>query len=162
MQISRIYSNKPTIFAPIDFNFGAAADRLNVVYGEVHQPRDQKKDSHNLGKTTLIHLIDFLMLKGMSPDHFLVKHIDRFKVFHFFIEVALNSGDFATVRRSAAEPNKVAMKRHMRSLLDMSDAADDAWDHVGMSREEATKLLDGWLNLGQRLGLLPVLRGVAL
>ncbi len=147
MQISRIYSNRPAIFAPIDFNFGDHADRLNVIYGEVHQPRDQKRDSHNLGKTTLIHVIDFLMLKGMSPDHFLVKHIDRFKDFVFFIEIALNSGDFATVRRSASDPNKVAMQRHPQPNVDMTDAPDDAWDHVDMSREEAGKLLDGWLNL---------------
>jgi len=87
------------------------------------------------------------MLKGMSPDHFTVKHIDRFTDFVFFIEIALNSGDFATVRRSAAEPNKVAMRRHPQPNVDMTDAPDDAWDHVDMSREEATKLLDGWLNL---------------
>jgi uncharacterized protein YydD (DUF2326 family) len=147
MQISRIYSNNGGIFSPIDFNCGVSANRLNVIYGEVHHPKDQKKDSHNLGKTTLIHLIDFLLLKGMSPDQFLVKHIERFNDFVFYIEIALNTGDFATIRRSAAEPNKIALKRHPEHEVDLSVVPDDAWDHVDMSREDATTLLDGWLDL---------------
>jgi uncharacterized protein YydD (DUF2326 family) len=147
MQISRVYSNKNAVFDPIDFNFGATADRLNVIYGEVHHPKDQKRDSHNLGKSTLIHLIDFLMLKGTASEQFLVKHQDRFKDFVFFIEIALNSGDFATVRRSAAEPNKISLKRHPEHELDRNAAPEDSWDHVDMSREDAEKLLDAWLDL---------------
>src|SRR5215470_6278534 len=147
MQIGRIYSNNPAIFASIDFNCRETANRLNVIYGEVHHPKDQKKDSHNLGKTTLIHLIDFLLLKGMSPEQFLVKHFERFESFVFFIEIALNAGDFATIRRGAADPNKIALKRHAERQLDMNAAADDVWDHVDMSREDAGKLLEGWLDL---------------
>src|SRR5690349_5897070 len=112
MQLSRIYSNRPEIFHPIDFNAGKTANKLNVIYGEVRHPKDRKKDSHNLGKTTLIHLIDFLLLKGTSPDQFLVKHQDRFKGFVFFVEILLNTGGYATIRRGAAEPNKIAMKQH--------------------------------------------------
>jgi uncharacterized protein YydD (DUF2326 family) len=48
MQISRIYSNEPEVFNPIEFNCRVVANRLNVIYGEVHHPKDQKKDSHNL------------------------------------------------------------------------------------------------------------------
>jgi uncharacterized protein YydD (DUF2326 family) len=149
MQIGRIYSNNPAVFSPIDFNCRDTADRLNVVYGEVHRPKDQKKDSHNLGKTTLIHLIDFLLLKGTSPDQFLVKHTERFSDFVFFIEIALNAGDYATIRRGAAEPNRIALRRHAeRQLqLDSSTATEDVWDHVDMSREETSTLLDGWLDL---------------
>lgn len=147
MQISRIYSNQPHVFTAIDFNFGEQSDRLNVIYGEVRHRRDQKKDSHNLGKTTLIHLIDFLLLKGTAQEQFLIKHHDRFKDFVFFIEVALNSGEFATVRRSAADPNKIALKKHPEGIQDFVDAADDTWDHFDMSREAASQLLDGWLDL---------------
>jgi uncharacterized protein YydD (DUF2326 family) len=115
-----------------------------VIYGEVHHPKDQKKDSHNLGKTTLIHLIDFLMLKGTWPELFIVKHEERFKRFVFFIEIALNNGGFATIRRAVSDPNKMAMKRHSESVADFTECADDAWDHVDLSREDASKLLDGW------------------
>jgi len=94
MQISRIYSDKDDLFHPIDFNFGDHADRLNIIFGDVKKPKDKKRDSHNLGKTTLLHLIEFLMLKGTAPEQFLVKHQDRFLGLQFFIEIRLNSGDF--------------------------------------------------------------------
>lgn len=147
MQISRLYSNLPDIFSPIDFNHGENAIRLNIIYGEVRHPSDQKRDSHNLGKTTLLHLIDFLLLKGMWQGQFLVKNKEQFERFTFYIEIALNAGDFATVRRGAADPNQIAMTRHADAGRDFAAAADDAWDHPNISREDAVRLLDGWLDL---------------
>jgi uncharacterized protein YydD (DUF2326 family) len=148
MQISRVYSDKPVLFLPIDFNCEDKADRLNVIYGEVRHPKDRKRDSHNLGKSTLLHLLDFLLLKGTAPEHFLFRHRERFKNFTFFIEIALNSGDFATVRRAADDPNKIAMARHAEGGQDFNNEPEDSWDHVGLAREEAFRLLDGWLDLG--------------
>jgi uncharacterized protein YydD (DUF2326 family) len=147
MQISRIYSNKPRIFPPIDLNYGVEATRLNVVYGEVHHPADQKKSSHNLGKTTLLHLIDFMLLKGHSSDHFLFKHKDRFEAFVFFIEIVLNDGSFATIRRGPAAPTKIALKRHSEHGLQFVDAPEDFWDHSDIAIENAIKILEGWLDL---------------
>jgi uncharacterized protein YydD (DUF2326 family) len=147
MQISRIYSNKPRIFAPIDLNYGAEANKLNVVYGEVHHPADQKKTSHNLGKTTLLHLVDFLLLKGHSADHFLFAHKDRFEAFNFYIELQLNDGSFATVRRGPAAPTKIALKRHSEHGLQFVDAPEDFWDHSDIAIDNAIKILDGWLDL---------------
>lgn len=147
MQISRIYSNSPTIFEPVDFNFGADAARLNVVLGEVRKPADRKRDSHNLGKTTLLHVIDFMMLRGMSPEFFLVKHKHRFERFVFFLEISLNSGDFATIRRSPANPNEIGLKRHAEGRQNFCDAPEDEWDHAAMPIDAAKTLLDGWLDL---------------
>jgi uncharacterized protein YydD (DUF2326 family) len=113
----------------------------------VRHPSDKKRDSHNLGKTTLLHLIDFLLLKGMSPDHFLVRDKERFGDFIFFVELALNAGDYATVRRGAANPNRVAMTRHSEPGLQFVSAAEDVWDHPDISRDDAVRLLDGWLDL---------------
>jgi len=147
MQISRLYTNKPDVFAPISFNSGEEATLLNVVYGEVRHPTDQKRDSHNLGKTTLLHVIDFTLLKGMSPEHFLVRNKERFEDFVFYIELALSAGDYATVRRAASNPNRVAMTRHVDAGLTLAEAADDTWDHPDLSRDDAVRLLDGWLDL---------------
>ena len=147
MQISRIYSNKPDVFSPIVLNYGGEANRLNVIYGEVRRPEDKKRDSHNLGKTTLLHLIDFLLLRGMSPEHFLQKHKRRFEGFTFFIELRLNSGQFATIRRGTADPNSVALTSHSEPGLQFADAAEDIWDHADISRDNAVKLLDAWMNL---------------
>jgi uncharacterized protein YydD (DUF2326 family) len=147
MQIAQIYSNAPEIFSPIDFNFGEDANLLNVVYGEVRHPSDQKRDSHNLGKTTLLHLIDFLLLKGMSPEQFLVRNKDQFEGIVFFIELALSAGDYATIRRAAANPSRVAMTRHAESRLQLANAPEDQWDHPDISRDDGVRLLDGWLDL---------------
>lgn len=147
MQLSRLYSNLPDIFSPIAFNHGADANRLNVVLGEVKHPKDRKKDSHNLGKTTLLHLIDFMMLKGWSQDSFLYRHRDRFGDFVFFLEIALNSGGYATIRRSVAAPTRIALSRHEDPAADFSAVADDGWDHPDLPIDEAIKLLDAWLDL---------------
>lgn len=147
MQLSRLYSNLPDLFSPVAFNHGADANRLNVVLGEVKHPKDRKKDSHNLGKTTLLHLIDFMMLKGWSQESFLYKHRDRFSEFVFFLEIALNSGGYATLRRSVVSPTRIALSRHEDPDADFSAAADDDWDHPDLPIDEAIKLLDAWLDL---------------
>jgi hypothetical protein len=56
MQISGVYCNHPEILLPVRFNYGLDAHELNVVLGEVRRPTDKKRDSHNLGKTTLLTL----------------------------------------------------------------------------------------------------------
>lgn len=147
MQLSRLYSNLPDILSPVAFNHGADANRLNVVLGEVKHPKDRRKDSHNLGKTTLLHLIDFMMLKGWSQESFLHRHRDRFSDFVFFLEIALNSGGYATIRRSVVAPTRIALSRHEDPDADFSAAADDVWDHPDLPIDEAIKLLDAWLDL---------------
>lgn len=147
MQISRIYSNRAGILEAVDFNFGTRASRLNVVLGEIRKPQDLKSDSHNLGKTTLLHMVDFLLLSGLGPDHFLVVHESRFKDFDFYLEIALNAGEFATVRRNPSNPGRIGLTRHGESGQDFTAASEDAWDHPDLSLEEARTLLDAWLDL---------------
>ena len=147
MQISRLYSNHDEVFTPIDFNFGDDATSLNVVLGEIRHPSDLARDSHNLGKTTLLHLIDFLLLKGMWQGHFFVKNKSLFEGFEFFIEIALNSGGFATVRRGVNDPNQISLVRHDKSETTFVDAPEERWDHFELSRSDAEVILDSWLDL---------------
>ena len=132
MQISRLYSNRDEVFTPIEFNFGEDATCLNAVLGEIRHPSDDARDSHNLGKTTLLHLIDFLMLKGMSQGHFLVKNKSLFEGFEFFIEIALNSGRFATVRRGVDDPNLVSLALHDEPRETFIDVSEDGWTCRGL------------------------------
>jgi uncharacterized protein YydD (DUF2326 family) len=83
----------------------------------------------------------------MSPDNFLARNAQRFADFVFFIEIALNAGDYATVRRSVTQASHVALTRHAEPGQDLVEAADDAWDHPDMSRDDAVTLLDAWLDL---------------
>ena len=85
MKLSRLYSNKPDLFEPVDFARG-----LNVVMAEIRLPENRDKDTHNLGKTTLGRLLDFGFLAGRDPKFFLFKHLDLFKYFVFLLEVELS------------------------------------------------------------------------
>jgi uncharacterized protein YydD (DUF2326 family) len=54
VKLSRLYSDKPHLFTPIDFVAG-----LNVVVAEIRLPENRNKDTHNLGKSTLGRMLDF-------------------------------------------------------------------------------------------------------
>jgi uncharacterized protein YydD (DUF2326 family) len=113
----------------------------------VTKPKERKLDSHNLGKTTLIHVLDFTLLRGMGGGHFLERHQARFESLVFFIEVALADGGFVTVRRSVADPNCIAFKRHRDSRQDFSSLPDESWDHTELALSAARDLMDAYLNL---------------
>ena len=108
MKLSKIYSNEP--FHEVVFNEG-----FNVILGQVTKPKDKNVDSHNLGKTTLIHVIDFLMLKKIDKKHFFTKHEKLFKDYVFYLEILLNSGKYLTIKRSVAEATKYRSKYMMKS-----------------------------------------------
>jgi uncharacterized protein YydD (DUF2326 family) len=90
---------------------------LNVIFAEVKRKRAKDGDSHNLGKTTLIALIDFMLLKDITgSDHFLAKHKQRFDNFVFFFELAIHGAGYVTIRRSVAEPNALVSSGRNRAL----------------------------------------------
>lgn len=141
MKLSRLYSNKPDLFDPVEFVQG-----LNVVMAEIRLPENRSKDTHNLGKTTLGRLLDFGFLAKRDPKFFLFKHSDVFKEFIFFIEIELEDASFVTIRRSVKEATKISFKRHQAGHQDLSGLALTEWDHVNMPFERARELLDGVLD----------------
>ncbi|MBF0616647.1 MAG: DUF2326 domain-containing protein [Nitrospirae bacterium] len=142
MKLSRLYSNKPEIFEPIDFIAG-----LNVILAEIRLPENKKKDTHNLGKTTLGRLIDFCLLSGRDKDFFLFKHKEIFEDFIFFIEIELLDGTFITVRRSVENATKISFKKHNDRKQDFSELPETSWDHLDIPFEKSKELLDGILDL---------------
>lgn len=142
MKLSKLYSNRPHQFAPIVFNSG-----LNAVLAEIRVPENRKKDTHNLGKTTLGRVIDFCLLSGKEPDFFLFKHESLFSDFVFLLEICLIDGSFITVRRAAKEPTKISFKHHNKPDMDFSRLATEEWDHVAVAFEKSKELLDGALDL---------------
>lgn len=141
MKLSRLYSNKPRVFGAIQFN-----DGLNVVLAEIRIPENRKKDTHNLGKSTLGRLLDFAFLSTRRQTFFLIKYPELFASFVFFLEVELEDGSFVTVRRSVEEATKVAFKKHAESRVDLAEAAQEAWDHWDVPFERAKTILDGYVN----------------
>lgn len=120
MQLSQLYSDQVELFPHIRFNCGERSNVLNVVFARVDRPKDSDKDSHNLGKTTLIHLLDFCLLKEVSETpakHFLVKNRSRFEHFVFFLEVLAHDGSFVTIRRGVSDFSAVSIKRHSEKTV---------------------------------------------
>lgn len=149
MKISKIYCNLPDVFCPIKFNLGSVGDpRLNIIIATITKPRDQGRDSHNLGKTTLIHVIDFLLLKGVSEDNsFLIKHRDRFENFVFFGEFQTDAGTFVTVRRSVRLPSKASFRIHGEPNQNLTELDEGDWDHFEVAEKKARQILDSYLEL---------------
>lgn len=147
MKLSRLYSNQPALFEPINFTTG-----LNVVLAEIRLPENKKKDTHNLGKTTLGRLLDFCLLSKRSPNFFLFKHLDLFKGFAFFLEIELLDGSFVTVQRTVKQATKISFKKHLVGKQDFTFLPRTHWDHVEVPFEKGKELLDGLLDLS---GLKP-------
>jgi uncharacterized protein YydD (DUF2326 family) len=142
MKLSRFYSNQPNLLDTIDFVPG-----LNVVLAEIRLPENMKKDTHNLGKTTIGRLIDFCFLSRRDDEFFLFKHLSLFENFVFFLEIELMDGGYLTIRRSVREHSKISLKRHVARAQDFSDLPEEDWDHAAVPFERARTILDGLLNL---------------
>lgn len=142
MKLSKLYTNKPELFDAVEFAGG-----LNVVLAEIRLPENMKKDTHNLGKTTLGRLIDFCLLSSRDKNFFLFKHHERFKGLAFFIEVELLDGNFVTIRRCVDEASKISFKKHREGKQNYISLADSYWDHLNMPFDRARELLDGLLDL---------------
>lgn len=141
MKLSKLYSNQSDLFQPINF-----VDGLNVVMAEIHQPKDRKKDTHNLGKTTLVRLLDFVLLATNDSNFFLFKHKEKFEDFTFFLEIKLDDNSFVTIRRSVKEASKISFKRDKAKYQDFSETPDAEWDHCNVPIKNARELLDGMLD----------------
>jgi uncharacterized protein YydD (DUF2326 family) len=142
MKLSKIYCNRTDIFEPISFVSG-----LNVIMAEIRLLENKKRDTHNLGKTTLGRLIDFCLLSSRDNRFFLFKHFDLFKGFIFFLELELLDGSFLTVRRGVQDASKISFKKHAEPRQDFTGLAESGWDHVDVPFDRAQGLLDGLLDL---------------
>jgi len=141
MKLSKLYSNKPNLFEPIDFVQG-----LNVVLAEIRLPENRAKDTHNLGKSTLTRLLDFCFLAGRSKNFFLFKHPDLFNEFVFFLEIELADASYITVRRSVRNASKISFKKHEARGQDLTGLSESEWDHTEIPFKRAVKLLDSFLD----------------
>lgn len=141
MKLSRLYSDRPSQFAPVDFVPG-----LNVVLAEIRLPENRQRDTHNLGKTTLGRMLDFGFLAGRDSKFFLFKHTELFANFTFFLEIELFDGSYVTVRRSVTEATKIAFKKHVARHQDLSTLSSIEWDHFDVPFERARELLDSLLD----------------
>lgn len=127
MKLSQIYSNKS--FKHAKFN-----DGINLVLAKVTKKLDKNKDSHNLGKTTLISVIDFMLLKEIDQSHIFVQYHLKFTEYVFYLELVLNNGEYLTIRRSVDAPTKIGFKvtKAAANLLN-----EQGWDMFAIKNAKA-------------------------
>ncbi len=135
MKLSQLYANKR--FKNIVFN-----DGLNLVLAKVTKKLDLNKDSHNLGKTTLIGVIDFMLLKEVKEEHIFKTYQEKFSGYVFFLEILLNSGEYLTIKRTVDTPTKISFKETTISSILLHD---EVWDKPSISFEKALTTLNDYL-----------------
>ncbi|WP_321429407.1 DUF2326 domain-containing protein [uncultured Methanolobus sp.] len=138
MKLCKIYSNDDNRFHNIKFHSG-----LNVVLAEINDKLKDDKDTHNLGKTLLISLIDFLLLKKIQDKSkfFLTK--GGFEEQVFFAELKLNNGQYLIIRRGVDQPTKISFKLSDEEATGFP--LDLAFDYENLSFKKAKEQLDSYL-----------------
>ena len=133
MKLSKLYSND-TRFHSIEFTLG-----INVVLGKVMQKYDMQRDSHNLGKSTLITLLDFMLLKKISNQHIFKRFYNVFSNHIFYIEITLPDKSYLTIKRSVQEASKISFKRSETSITCNEHTS---WDNENMPLSRAKAFLN--------------------
>ncbi len=136
MKLSQLYANKS--FKNIVFN-----DGLNLILAKVTRKLDLNKDSHNLGKTTLIAVIDFMLLKEVKEEHIFKTYQDKFSGYIFFLELLLNSGEYLTIKRAVEAPTKISFKK---TKISTNLLNEETWDKSGIGFDKAGIVLNDYLS----------------
>jgi uncharacterized protein YydD (DUF2326 family) len=112
MKLSKLYSNKPFH----NLSFFTEKGGLNVILGDA-----KGKQQHNLGKSKLAELLDFMFLKSFDKSFFFYKDVNKhkFEDYEFYLEILLNNGQFLTIKRTVENHTKIAFK--------LNDVASDSF-----------------------------------
>jgi len=144
MQLSKLYSNKEN-FKRIKFNING----LNVLYAEVKSDIDEKNNSHDLGKTKFAEMIDFMLLKEIDKNHFLlkIKKNDKsiFIDYVFYLELYLNTGQYLTIRRNIEFNTKISFALNDHTTVEFIPPSN--WEFENISIGKAKEVLSDYLSM---------------
>ncbi|MFA6977731.1 MAG: DUF2326 domain-containing protein [Ignavibacteriaceae bacterium] len=144
MQLSKLYSNKEN-FKNIKFNLNG----LNVLYAEVKANINEKKNSHDLGKTKFAEIIDFMLLKEIDNKHFLLKikkhEKSIFTDYVFFLELYLNSGKYLTIRRDIDSNTKISFAINNQTTEEFISPTN--WKFENIPIKKAKGILSDFLSM---------------
>lgn len=144
MKLSKLYSNCD-LFKDITFK----PNGLNVIYADVVMDIADKKNSHNLGKSKLAELIDYLLIKKIDKKHFLAKTTDAngepaFGNHIFYLEILLNSGQYLTIKRDLQESSKTSFSLNAQTTDGYTPPLN--WEHENLGLTVAKETLAEYLN----------------
>jgi uncharacterized protein YydD (DUF2326 family) len=134
MKLIKVFSDGP--FKNVKFNEG-----YNIVLATIHD-KEKKKDTHNLGKTSLLVVIDFLLLSTFTKKSPILTN-QIFSTQTFFLELLLNSGKYLVIRRGIEKPSKISFKLNEIPLTNFDIPTE--WDEENVAFEEAKDMLNTFL-----------------
>jgi uncharacterized protein YydD (DUF2326 family) len=141
MKLSKLYCNQSG-FKNIQFNLSG----ISVIYADVKTQLKEKKNSHDLGKTKLSELIDFLFLKEIGKEHFLLRHEkEHFHNHVFYLEILLNSGQYLTIKRAVQNNTKISFTLNEATNEEFRPPIN--WEIPNIPIERAKKQLSEYLSL---------------
>lgn len=129
MKISKIYSNKN--FKNIEFN-----EKFNAIVAS--KQSDEKKDTHGLGKSTLIRVIDFLLISSYNKNTDKLLGNDLFIGQEFYGEFKLNNEKYLVIKRAINSATKVFFKLNDSKLDGFK--LDIDWDEELTFKKARVKL----------------------
>lgn len=133
MKLVKIYANKN--FKNVEFE-----PKFNTVLATIFE-KNKKKDTHNLGKSSLIHVINFILLGSLN------KKIFGHKIFHgvvFYGELALNDGRFLIIKREIDTNTKISFK--INASKTQGFTIPQSWDDENLAFDKARKKLNEFLH----------------
>ncbi len=137
MKLSKLYCNQQ--FKNIIFNTQQGG--LNAILAEV-KDKSIGKNQHNLGKSKLVELIDFLLLKGIDKKGAFWTAINDYE---FYLEVLLNNGKYLTIKRSITNNTKICFRLDEITSSEFIFYAD--WDYVNIPLDKAKEKLNELMDL---------------
>lgn len=141
MKVHKLYCNQSD-FKNIKFNLNG----ISVIYADVKTQYKEKKNSHDLGKTKLAELIDFLFLKKIGKDHFLLRQEKEYFQNHvFYLEILLNNGQYLTIKRAVKNNSKISFALNEVSVNEFRPPFD--WEIPDMPIANAQNQLAEYLSL---------------
>ncbi len=141
IKLSKLYCNKPDTFPDIKFH-----DGLNIVYAAISKNEKQKNTySHSVGKTTLLEIVDYLLIKKINKDFFLRAHKNIFIEYEFYLEVQVGNNIFVTIKRQVE--GKIFLATHSESL-DCRNSSPDFWSEKNLGIDSAKRKLNSIFALG--------------
>lgn len=132
MKLVKIYANKN--FKNIEFN-----EEFNVVLAVITD-KANKRDTHNLGKTYLTHVIDFILLGDNKRKRF-EKAV--FEDMIFYGELKLNNGKYLTIKRAINAATRISFKLNDTSTNGFTPPI--TWDHEDIPFERSKNKLNDYL-----------------
>ncbi len=135
MRLVKVFSDGP--FKNVMFN-----ECYNVVLATIHD-KENKKDTHNLGKTSLLVVIDFLLLSEFNKKSPILTN-PIFFTQTFFLEILLNSGKYLVIRRSIKNASKISFKLNDVPLNGFD--IPENWDKEDVAFETAKSMLNSYLD----------------